>query len=54
MPYFAVIGFDPEEDARRHTVSDGGVVVVTVGDEPLVAPIPAAALARERDADGRT
>ena len=27
----AVIGYDPEEDRRRHTVSDGGVVVVTVG-----------------------
>ena len=29
----AVIGYDPAEDRRRHTVSDGGVVVVTPGEE---------------------
>ena len=51
IPRGAVIGFDPEEDRRRHTVSDGGVVVVTVDDEPLIGPIPETALSAEYDAD---
>ena len=33
IPRGAVIGYDPAEDRRRHTVSDGGVVVVTPGEE---------------------
>ena len=53
IPRGAAIGFDPDEDRRRHTVSDDGVVVVTVGDSPLIVPIPEAALNREREADGR-
>ena len=36
VPRGAIIGFDPVEDRRRHTVSDAGVVVVTANDEPLV------------------
>jgi glucose-1-phosphate adenylyltransferase len=39
IPRGAVIGFDPAEDRRRHTVSDGGVVVVTANDDTFVAPI---------------
>jgi glucose-1-phosphate adenylyltransferase len=39
IPRGAVIGFNPEEDRRRHTVSEGGVVVVTVDDEPLIGPV---------------
>ena len=35
IPRGAVIGFNPEEDRRRHTVTDRGVVVVTADDEPL-------------------
>ena len=35
VPRGALIGFDPEEDRRRHAVTDGGVVVVTAEDEPL-------------------
>jgi glucose-1-phosphate adenylyltransferase len=53
IPRGAVIGFNPEEDRRRHTVSDAGVVVVTVDDEPLVAPIPDHSLSAENDADRR-
>ena len=35
LPRGAVIGYDPVEDRRRHTVSEGGVVVVTPGEECL-------------------
>ena len=38
IPRGAIIGHDPAEDRRRHTVSDGGVVVVTPGEECLVDP----------------
>jgi glucose-1-phosphate adenylyltransferase len=53
IPRGAVIGYDLVEDRRRHTVSEGGVVVVTVDDEPLIGPIPEAALAAELKADRR-
>src|SRR5919106_3142906 len=36
VPRGAVIGYDPVEDRRRHTVSEGGVVVVTAGEECFV------------------
>ena len=35
IPRGALIGFNPEEDRRRHTVSEGGVVVVAPGEEPV-------------------
>jgi glucose-1-phosphate adenylyltransferase len=38
IPQGAVIGFDPGEDARRHTVTEGGVVVVTAGEECQMDP----------------
>jgi glucose-1-phosphate adenylyltransferase len=38
VPRGAIIGYDPAEDRRRHTVSEGGVVVVTPGEECLVDP----------------
>jgi glucose-1-phosphate adenylyltransferase len=38
VPRGAVIGYDEEEDRRRHTVSEGGVVVVTPGEECYVDP----------------
>jgi glucose-1-phosphate adenylyltransferase len=38
VPPGAIIGYDPTEDRRRHTVSEGGVVVVTPGEEILVDP----------------
>jgi glucose-1-phosphate adenylyltransferase len=53
IPRGAAIGFNPEEDRRRHTVSDDGVVVVTVGETPWVGPIPDEALRREQEADAR-
>jgi glucose-1-phosphate adenylyltransferase len=36
LPPGARIGFDPAEDRRRHAVSEGGVVVVTPGEECYV------------------
>ena len=38
VPRGAIIGYDVAEDRRRHSVSDGGVVVVTTGEECLVDP----------------
>jgi glucose-1-phosphate adenylyltransferase len=38
IPRGAVVGYHPEEDRRRHTVSEGGVVVVTPGEECYVDP----------------
>jgi glucose-1-phosphate adenylyltransferase len=51
IPRGALIGFDSEEDRRRHTVTEGGVVVVTAEDEPLIAPISEEALRAEAEAD---
>jgi glucose-1-phosphate adenylyltransferase len=53
IPRGACIGYHPEEDRRRHTVTDQGVVVVTVDEEPYVAPIPDDALRLETEADRR-
>jgi glucose-1-phosphate adenylyltransferase len=53
IPRGALIGYDAEEDARRHTVSDAGVVVVTTADEPLIGPLSEAALHFEAEADRR-
>jgi len=36
VPRGALIGYNPEEDRRRHTVSEGGVVVVSPGEECLI------------------
>jgi glucose-1-phosphate adenylyltransferase len=43
VPRGAVIGYDPAEDRRRHTVSEGGVVVVTPGEDCYVDPAVAVA-----------
>jgi glucose-1-phosphate adenylyltransferase len=51
VPRGALIGFDHEQDRRRHTVTDGGVVVVTAEDEPLIGSISEDALEAELDAD---
>jgi glucose-1-phosphate adenylyltransferase len=51
IPRGAVIGYNTEEDRRRHTVSESGIVVVTADDEPLIGPISDAALGAEFDAD---
>ena len=51
IPRGALIGFNPEEDRRRHTVTEGGVVIVTAEDEPLIGPISEEALRAEAEAD---
>jgi glucose-1-phosphate adenylyltransferase len=53
IPRGATIGYNAEEDRRRHTVSEGGVVVVAPGDEPYVGPISEEALKLEAEADRR-
>jgi glucose-1-phosphate adenylyltransferase len=53
IPRGAMIGYDADEDRRRHVVTEQGVVVVTREDEPLVGPIDADALAIEAEADQR-
>jgi glucose-1-phosphate adenylyltransferase len=51
VPRGALIGYDHEEDRRRHTVTEGGVVVVTADDEPLIGSISEEALEAELGAD---
>jgi len=51
IPRGAVIGFNREEDRRRHAVTDGGVVVVTAEDEPFIGSISDEALKAEAEAD---
>jgi len=53
IPRGAVIGFNPEEDRKRHSVTDLGVVVVTEDDDPLVEPLSDEALRIEAEDDGR-
>jgi glucose-1-phosphate adenylyltransferase len=51
IPRGALIGYNPEEDRKRHTVTERGVVVVTTDDEPYVVEPETAALAFEAEAD---
>jgi glucose-1-phosphate adenylyltransferase len=51
IPRGALIGYNPDEDRRRHTVTDAGVVIVTAEDEPLIGPINEEALRAEATAD---
>jgi len=53
IPRGAMIGFSQEEDRRRHTVTERGIVIVTKDDEPYVAPISAEALRNEAEFDVR-
>jgi glucose-1-phosphate adenylyltransferase len=53
IPRGAQIGYNLEEDRRRHTVTDQGIVVVTRDDEPAVGRIDPEALAFEAAADRR-
>jgi glucose-1-phosphate adenylyltransferase len=53
IPRGALIGYDPDEDRRRHTVTDSGVVVVTTDDEPLIGTLSEEALRFEAEADRR-
>ena len=51
IPRGALIGHNFDEDRRRHTVTEGGVVVVTAEDEALIGPVSEEALRAEADAD---
>jgi glucose-1-phosphate adenylyltransferase len=53
IPRGAHIGYNIDEDRRRHTVTDGGIVVVTTDDEPLIGSISEDALTFEAEADRR-
>jgi glucose-1-phosphate adenylyltransferase len=53
IPRGALIGYDADEDRRRHTVTDSGVVVVTTDDDPLVVTPDETALRYEAEADRR-
>jgi glucose-1-phosphate adenylyltransferase len=53
IPRGARIGHNAEEDRLRHTVTDSGIVVVTVDDEPYIGPLSDEALRFEADADRR-
>ncbi|MDQ3347119.1 MAG: glucose-1-phosphate adenylyltransferase [Acidobacteriota bacterium] len=53
VPRGALIGYNDEEDRRRHTVSDSGIIVVTRDDEPYVGTIGAEALQNEAEFDQR-
>ena len=53
IPRGAHIGFNVDEDRRRHTVTEDGVVVVTVDEEPFIGAISDAALRQEAEADLR-
>src|SRR5262245_38138986 len=53
IPRGALIGHNLDGDRRRHTVTDSGVVVVTIDDEPLIGPLTDEALRFEAEADRR-
>jgi glucose-1-phosphate adenylyltransferase len=53
IPRAALIGVNPEEDRRRHTVTEKGVVIVTKAEEPLIGPVPDDHLRIEQVADAR-
>jgi glucose-1-phosphate adenylyltransferase len=53
IPRGACIGYYPDEDRKRHTVTDDGIVVVTVEEEPFIGPISDDSLRLEADADRR-
>jgi glucose-1-phosphate adenylyltransferase len=51
IPRGAIIGYDLDEDRQRHTVTEGGIVVVKEKDQPLIGPISEEALRAEAEAD---
>jgi glucose-1-phosphate adenylyltransferase len=53
IPRGAMIGYQEEEDRRRHTVTDRGIVVVTKEDEPFLGTIGEEALRHEAEFDAR-
>ncbi len=53
IPRGALIGYNDEEDRRRHTVTESGIIVVTTDDEPFLGEIPQEALQNETEFDRR-
>jgi glucose-1-phosphate adenylyltransferase len=53
IPRGGRIGFDRDEDRRRHTVTDSGIVVVTTDDEPFAGEISEEQLRTEMEFDRR-
>jgi glucose-1-phosphate adenylyltransferase len=53
IPRGAWIGYNLEEDRKRHTVTDEGIVVVTVDEEPFIGLVSEDALRLEAEADRR-
>jgi glucose-1-phosphate adenylyltransferase len=53
VPRGALIGYNVDEDRKRHTVTDSGIVVVTTKDEPFIGPLSEHALQAEALADQR-
>jgi glucose-1-phosphate adenylyltransferase len=53
IPRGAIIGHDLDEDRRRHTVTEGGIVVVTLAEEPFIGRIADRSLQLEAEADRR-
>ncbi len=53
IPRGATIGYDRDEDRKRHTVTESGIVVVTTEDEPLVEEPAADVLSVEAEWDRR-
>jgi glucose-1-phosphate adenylyltransferase len=53
IPRGACIGYNEEEDRRRHTVSERGIVVVTKDEEPFIEQIGEEALRVEKEFDRR-
>jgi glucose-1-phosphate adenylyltransferase len=53
IPRGALIGFNPDEDRQRHTVTDSGIVVVTTEDQPFIGEIPEETLRTEAEFDRR-
>src|ERR1700730_15734769 len=53
LPRGPLIGYHLDEERRRHTVTDTGVVVVTTDDEPLIGRPSDEALQFEAEADRR-
>jgi glucose-1-phosphate adenylyltransferase len=53
IPRGARIGYNEEEDRRRHTVSERGIVVVTKDEEPFIEAMSEEALRIEKEFDRR-
>jgi glucose-1-phosphate adenylyltransferase len=53
VPRGALIGYNAEEDRRRHTVTETGIVVVTTDDDPFIGEIGQDPLRIEADFDRR-